>query len=179
MKFTAPLTLLVAVSGAYSMVIERDTPVKQVITDVTGGVDKLDAAANNFSGDIKPVVEAAENLISLINNGQTVADGAAPIQLADAASLLQPVKDLDDHAKTLFNDVKGRVGDVEKAGQCDVTREKLGTVSTNGNKLIDSILNKVSSSFARAQAKPYTDDIKSLLQQAQDLFAEGKCVNAS
>lgn len=179
MKFATPLTILAAISGAYSLVIQRDTTVKKVITDVTAALDDLDKAAKDFNGDIKPVVDAADKVITLITSGQTTADDAAPIGLGDAAGLLDPVKQLDNQAKTLFNDVKGRVGDVEKAGQCDVTREKLSTVNTAGTKLIDTILNKVTSTFAKAQAKPYVDDIKNLLSQSQDLFAEGSCVNAS
>ncbi|OAQ22916.1 hypothetical protein K457DRAFT_130921 [Linnemannia elongata AG-77] len=179
MKFAIPITILAAISGAYSMVIKRDTPVKKVITDLTAAFDKLDAAANAFDGNFQPVVDATDYVISLIGSGQTTTEGAAVIGLGDAAALLDPVKELDNHVKTLFNDVKGRVDNAEKAKQCDVTREKLATVSSTGQKLIDTILGKVSSAFAKAQAKPYFDDIKNLLDQFQVLFAEGNCVNAS
>lgn len=179
MKFSTPLVVLATITGAYSLVIGRDTPVKKVINDVTDSLKALDTAANSFDGDIQPVVDAADGVINTINNGQQVADGAPPIGLGDAATLLDPVKALDAQAKTLFNDVKGRVPDVEKAKQCDVTREKLSTVNSTGTKLIDTILNKVSSTFAKKQAQPYVDDIKKVLSDAQDLFAEGNCVNAS
>ncbi|KAF9203724.1 hypothetical protein BGZ59_001475 [Podila verticillata] len=179
MKFATIITILAAISGAYSMVIKRDTPVKKVIIDLTAALGELDATANDFDGNIQPVVDAADHVISLIGSGQSTAEGAASIEFFDAVALLEPVKELDDHAKTFFNDVKDRVDDVRKAKQCGVIREKLGIVNTTGQKLVDTILNKVTSAQAQAQAKPYVDDIKSLLDKSQDLFVEGNCVNAS
>ncbi|KAK9763518.1 hypothetical protein K7432_009729 [Basidiobolus ranarum] len=179
MKFATLITILATISGAYSMVIKRDTPVKKVITDLTAAFDKLDTAAIAFDGNVQPVVNAADYVISLIGSGQTIAEGAAPIGLGDAATLLDPIKELDGHIKTFFNDLKGRVGDVGKAKQCDVALGKLGTINSTCQKLIGAIVDKVTSTFAKAQAKPYFDDIKNLLAQSQDLFVKGNCVNAS
>ncbi|KAG0360053.1 hypothetical protein BGX24_005644 [Mortierella sp. AD032] len=178
MKFATTINILAAISVVYSMVIKRDISVKKVITDLTAALDKLDAAAKAFDGNFQPVVDAADNIIYLIGSSQTTVEGAAPIDFDDAATLLNPVKRLDNHAKTLFEDNKNRVGDVEKAKQCDVAREKLSTVKTAGQKLIDAILNKVTSAYAKVKAKTYVDDFESILTQFQYLFAEGNCVNA-
>ncbi|KAF9899230.1 hypothetical protein EC991_009276 [Linnemannia zychae] len=179
MKFATLFTILAAIPCAYSIVIKRDTPVKKAITDITAAFDKLDFAANGFNGDIQPVIDAADYVISLIASGQTVTDGAAPIGLGDASTLLNPFKELDNHAKALFDNIKGRVGDIEKAHQCGVTHEKLDIIRSTAQKLIDTIFSKVTSAFFKSQARPYTDDIKRILDQSQDLFAEGNCVNAS
>ncbi|GJJ75471.1 hypothetical protein EMPS_07829 [Entomortierella parvispora] len=179
MKFATPIIMLTAMSGAYSMIIKRDTPVKNVITNLAAAFDKLDTTVKAFDGNIQPVVDAADNIISLIASGQITANDAALIGLADTVTLLDSFKELDQSSKTLFNDVKGRVAEVEKAKQCDVTREKLDTINASSKELIGTILRKITVVYAKAQAQPYINHIESTLAQTQDLFAENNCVNAN
>ncbi|KAF5122580.1 hypothetical protein E5D57_013066 [Metarhizium anisopliae] len=178
MRFATPVTLLAAISGTCAMVIQRDNPLAKCINSVTSSLNKLDVATKSFNGDIQPVVEAADNVIATIQHGQMVTDGTPSIGLFSAAALLQPVQILDNRAKVLFVDVKGRVLDVQKAKKCDVTRAKLSTLNSVGHKLIDTILNKISSGFARNIARPFTDDIKGLLAKSLDLFEGARCVDA-
>lgn len=176
MKFTTPLTILAAISGAYSLVInKRATPIRQTILDVTASIDQLDAAVNAYNGDFKPVSDAIDDVISVIASGQAIVTGAAPIGLGDAATLLDPVKALENQAKVLLRDVKAHVDDVKAAKQCTNTLGKITTFNTTGQKLVNDIVDKISSAFGKAQAKLYADNIKNTLAQAQDLFEPSNC----
>ncbi|GAB0135734.1 hypothetical protein EsDP_00004061 [Epichloe bromicola] len=178
MKFTTPLVLLAAMSGARSLVIERDaSAVKKVIDDISGGVSSLGQAAQSWNGsDIQPVLAPVENLIRLIQHGQAVVDGVDSVGYGGTMSLFPAVRNLDKEINHNFDTFRGRVGHVQKAKACDTVHEKLATVSTIGIGLIDAILGKVSS-LAKSLAGRHTDHIKKMLLDAQGLFAQTNCVN--
>jgi hypothetical protein len=177
MKFSAPITILAAISGACAMFAGADHPAQKIITDVTVAVGKLDEAVKAFSGVIQPVIDAADGVLASIVEGQKVADGIGPIELRDAILLYQPVRDLDIRVSGLFEDIKGRIGEVEKARQCDVTREKLTVIDTAGRKLMDTTLNKIQADIAKRVARPIVDNIKRTLTAAKGLFTNDHCVN--
>lgn len=180
MKFTTPFTftLLAAISGAHSLVVERDASVKNIIADISGGVSSLGRAAQSLNGSsIQPVLTHVDDLIGLINDGQARVDKADTIEVFGAALLFWAVKDLDENMNHNFDTFRGCVGHVKKAKACDLVHEKLTTVSTKGNRLIDAILNKVSSGWAKSWAKPKTDHIRKMLHDAQHLFVKNNCVN--
>ncbi|KAF9426847.1 hypothetical protein BGZ94_005929 [Podila epigama] len=179
MKFPSPLLALAAATCAYSLAIKSPNAIVTVITDVTKSITELDLAANTYNGiDITPIVTAADKVILVIGTGQTVADALKTISILESSTLAQPIADLNVQAIKLYDDVKGRVAEVQAARQCALTREKLGAISTSGRKLIDTVIGKIESEPVKNIAKGYTDQIMNLLDQATELFSEKNCVDA-
>ncbi|OAA33287.1 Cell wall galactomannoprotein [Moelleriella libera RCEF 2490] len=180
MKLATPLAILAAVSGAQCLVIERSTRLVEVINNVLDRTTKLDAAATAFNGvDIKPITDAADDLIDTIYNGQDIAFESGDIGLYDAIPLFQPITKLENEAQKLFNTFKDRKNEVQNVRQCGTAREKLGIISESSNTLIGIVQDKIKDKTVKDVAKGRTDHIKKLLLEARDIYSEENCRDSS
>ncbi|KAG5921093.1 hypothetical protein E4U61_007167 [Claviceps capensis] len=177
MKFTTSLTLFSAFTGAYALSHheKRATPMTEAISNIAAGVSHLHEAAETFDGNIAPVVTSSDKLIELLASGQHVAESCEPINLGDAISLISPCKSLDRKSKMLVKLFKDRIDAVKAARACNTTREKMTTIAVHANKLVETVVNKMTSPLARSTAKKMTGDIKTRFDNMMNTFSEKNC----
>ncbi|KAM5345107.1 hypothetical protein ACJ41O_010969 [Fusarium nematophilum] len=192
MRFTAQIVSLCQIAGFLSLataspdgvirdppsLVERDlATVTEVLNDVGSGIDNLDSAVKSFNGgDSGPVVDAAESLVSAINDGKSRVDDSDDLSLSDALALQDPVEDLTDKAQTLTDDLKDRKSAIQEAGLCGTTRSQITDINSASQELIDSVVSKVpegAQSIARELASALID----VLNDAQDAFSESNCAD--
>ncbi|KAG5944207.1 hypothetical protein E4U59_007454 [Claviceps monticola] len=177
MKFTTSLTLFSAFTGAYALSHneKRTTPMTAAISSIAAGVSHLHEAAETFDGNIEPVVARSDKLIELLANAQQVAESCEPIGLGDAISLISPCKSLDRKSKMLVKLFKDRIDDVKAARACNTTRDKMTSIAVYANKLVETVVNKMTSPLARSTAKKMTGDIKTRFDNIMNAFSEKNC----
>lgn len=177
MKYTTPIALLAVSAQAYVVEIRDVATIKGVLLNVQNGVDNLDAVGKAFDGNIQPVLDASNALITTVNEGKSTVDGSSNLSLGEALQLLGPVGTLKDHAQTLSDDLLARRAQVQQAKGCDLTRTQIGGIKDSSKGLIASIVSKVpdaAKNIANQQASQFTD----ILQKAEDNFAGSNCVDA-
>ncbi|KAH7175221.1 cell wall protein [Dactylonectria macrodidyma] len=158
--------------------VERDlATVTEVLSDVSSGIESLDSAVQSFSGDAGPVQDAAESLVSTINNGKSQVDDSDNLTLGDALGLQDPVQALTEKAQTLTNDLKAQKSAIEAAGLCSTTRSQISSINDASQGLIDSIISKVPEA-AQSIAKELASGLTDVLNDAQDAFSESNCVDS-
>ncbi|KAG6036916.1 hypothetical protein E4U19_002934 [Claviceps sp. Clav32 group G5] len=178
MKFTTCLTLFSAFTGAsfaLSHNEKRVTPMTRVISDIAAAVSRLHEAAARFDGNIAPVVASSDKLIDLLVTGQSAAETCDPISLGDAISLISPCKLLERKSKMLATIFKDRIDDVKVARGCSMTREKITLIAIHAQKMVEAVVNKMTSPLARSTAKKMTGDIKTRFENVMDTFSEKNC----
>ncbi|KAG6061883.1 hypothetical protein E4U17_006689 [Claviceps sp. LM77 group G4] len=178
MKFTTCLTLFSAFTGAsyaLSHHEKRATPMTRVISDIAAGVSRLHEAASTFDGNITPVVVSSDKLIDLLVRGQSAAETCDPINLGDAISLISPCKLLERKSKMLATIFKDRIDDVKVARACSMTREKITLIAIHAQKMVEAVVNKMTSPLARSTAKKMTGDIRTRFENVMDTFSEKNC----
>ncbi|KAG6090445.1 hypothetical protein E4U15_005037 [Claviceps sp. LM218 group G6] len=178
MKFTTSLTLLSAFTGAYALSHsneKRTTPMTRAISDIAAGVSRLHEAASSFDGNIGPVVASSDKLIELLITGENIAETCDPISLGDAISLISPCKLLERKSKMLVKVFKDRIDDVKVARGCNLTREKITVIAVHANKMVETVVDKMTSPLARSTAKKMTGDIKTRFDNMMDSFSEKNC----
>ncbi|KAM0541761.1 hypothetical protein ACHAPJ_013118 [Fusarium lateritium] len=155
--------------------VQRDlATVTGVLNHVGTGIDKLDSAVKAFKGDSDPVVDAAENLVKVINSGKTEVDKSDDLSLTDALALQDPVKSLTKKAETLTDDLKAKKSALQEAGLCATTRSQISEINGAAQKLIKSIVSKVPEA-AQGIAEDLASSLTDVLNGAQDSFSESKC----
>ncbi|UNI22326.1 hypothetical protein JDV02_008225 [Purpureocillium takamizusanense] len=183
MKF---LTLACLATSAVAGVVEPPTRVFErdlatvtgAISNVGNEIDNLDKAAKGFSGDQKPVVAAAEKLVSALKDGKSKVAGSDDLSLADALGLQEPVKALQAKAETLEKDFKAKIPEIQKAGACGTVRQKLSDINENSQALITAVVSKVPKD-AQPIAKSLADGLTQVLNKAQDDFSEANCKDSA
>lgn len=184
MKFTA-VTVVCLATGVYSRlaepptrVFERDlATVSGVVTTAGNDIDNVDKAVQGFSGDSKPVEDAAQKLVSDLAEGQKKVEGSDVLSLGDAAALAPTVKDLQKKGQALADDLHSKKDAIEKAGLCDTTRKLVDNINTSSKSLISAVVSKVdpaAQELAKSLAQPLIDT----LNKASDDFSESNCKNA-
>ncbi|KAF5008737.1 hypothetical protein FDECE_4974 [Fusarium decemcellulare] len=191
MRFTAQIVSLCHIVGFLSLAIAspngviRSPPslvgrdlatVTEVLSDVGSGIDKLDSAVKSLPGDPDPVVNAAESLVSVINDGKSKVDKSDDLSLSDALGLQDPVQDLTKKAETLTDNLKSKKSGIQDAGLCSTTRSQISDINEASQKLIDSVVSKVPEA-AQSIAKDLASDLTNVLNEAQDAFSESNCVD--
>ncbi|KAJ3548451.1 hypothetical protein NM208_g998 [Fusarium decemcellulare] len=191
MRFTAQIVSLCHIVGFLSLAIaspngvirsppslvERDVAtVTEVLSDVGSGIDKLDSTVKSLPGDPDPVVDAAESLVSVINDGKAKVDKSDDLSLADALALQDPVQDLTKKAETLTENLKAKRSGIQEAGLCSTTRSQVSDINEASQKLIDSVVSKVPEA-AQSIAKDLASDLTNVLNEAQDAFSESNCAD--
>ncbi|KAF5603300.1 cell wall protein [Fusarium pseudocircinatum] len=191
MRFTTQVLSLSQLAGFLSLALAspsgviRDPPslvqrdlatITGVLNDVGSGIDDLDSAVKAFKGDSDPVVDAAESLVSVINDGKTKVDKSDDLSLSDALGLQDPVKDLTKQAETLTDDLKAKKPQLQEAGLCGTTRAQISNINDASKKLIASVVSKVPEA-AQGIAEDLASGLTDVLNDAQDAFSEKNCVD--
>lgn len=175
MKFSV-IALATVVSAT---VVERDfAPYGKVLDAVGQNIQKLDTAVTGFNGDKQSLLDAAAALIKSLSDGKTTVDGLDKLTEVDAASLVQPVNDLNDKGNKLVTDLKAKRDTVSKAGECATVRKSVGDINTNSQALISAVVAKVPAGF-QDLAKSLAGKLTTTLNQAQDDFSEANCKDST
>ncbi|TQV97822.1 hypothetical protein V2A60_006455 [Cordyceps javanica] len=178
MKYAAILSLgLAATAAASASIVERDAaPYKKVVESITTAVDNLDSAVQKYSGDKQPVIDASDALVKALDDGKTTIDGLGSLSAGDAGPLAGDLGTLSAKSQTLTDDLKGKRGDVERAGECDSVRKALGDINTSAQALVDTAVGKIPKglqSLAQGFVSQFTDGFK----ETQDYFSTSNCQN--
>ncbi|KAG6035476.1 hypothetical protein E4U41_006079 [Claviceps citrina] len=176
MKPTTCLTVLTATTGALALALVG-SPARKVINELSGAVKGLLDATRDFKGDIRPIQGKSTELVATLIDGQAEMDKSDNITLAEAATLVHPVKELEHHSMALLKEFKARIEEVKAAHACNLTRTTFGDISARSARLMDTVLYRLKSSFARGTAKPMADEIKKKLIETEELFSEDNCPN--
>lgn len=178
MHFSAPLILITAITGAHSLVVQRDAAaILGVFKNVQTDIDGLDSAVKAWTSDPAPVLDGSNKLVATITKGTTTVKGSAELSLSDATGLLGPVKTLKEHAQTLVNDLKGKKDVVQKGGLCDAVSGQVSSIGDKSKQLIDATVSKVpeaAQNIAKEQAQGFID----ILNDAKTAFSPANCKNA-
>lgn len=180
MKFLSAIVAACFVSGAWSSAnnaVKRD---RQLIEDILNqnlaDVAALQEAADNFSGDEGPLVEAADTFIQNLVDAKPEVDASGELSLQDTIAISPKVTDLITASQNLVDTFKSRLPDVEKFNQCDLVREKLEAISTNSRALINAITSKVAAE-AKPIAQELADQLIAILNQSIEDYKQ--CTNAN
>ncbi|RFU75823.1 cell wall [Trichoderma arundinaceum] len=180
MKFTS-VALAFAAFGAYSSaLLDRDLQdrdlrtIQGVLNKVSSAITSLDNAARSFSGNTKPVVDKAKELINTINIGKTTVDGSGGLGPIEASNLISPVQALNKKAETLANNFVAHRRDIEKANGCSIVRDNLDQISRSSRNLINSIISKVPR-VVQSSARELASGLIEIFDQVKDNFSPNKC----
>ncbi|KAF1733666.1 hypothetical protein CRV24_005194 [Beauveria bassiana] len=139
MKFSHIASLAALVSGSLAATL---------VEVVSGAIDKADkdtlaltAAVKAFSGDIKPVVAAADALIKDVQASKSLIDSTPgkPLTLGDVADISGPASQLWQDSGALVAALTARKTDVEKGNYCSLVQGQTKTIYTASIALIDTI----------------------------------------
>jgi len=169
MKAAAVLSLATAALGA--VVVRDAATVQKVIETAQSDIEALTEAANAYSGDKGPLVDAADTLINDLKEGQQTVEGSGELGIADAGILAGPVEDLAAAGSELTDALKAKKSQVEEAGECDTVQEKIDAIVTNSNNLIDTVIDLVVED-AKAIAEKLASQLTTVLDDAKASFAD-------
>lgn len=179
MKIAAHLILACLAVGGYSDIINlHPHPMKAVLVNVKNDIEALHSSVRSFNGDDKPVVSAAEKVISTIKAGKTTIDASAPVTGPASFDLQEPMMDLVASGMSLSGYLKTRRSDVVKAGLCDEVHRLVTDINTASQAFIESVINKFPTmvqSIARIMSRELIDE----LDETQEYFSADNCKNGS
>lgn len=181
MKFSA-VTVACLATGVYSLsaeppahVLARDiAAITGVFAAVSKELEKLDSAVKGFSGDVKPVQDSADKLISAFQDGEAKVMGSGMLTLADALGLQEPVKGLQSQSEALVSDLKSRKSEIEKGGHCDLVRQKVSSINAGSMGLTKAVIGKVPTE-AQPIAESLASGVKKVLSDAASEFSKENC----
>lgn len=184
MKLSA-VTVACLATGVYSRFAEPPTRIlERDVATITGaveavgqGIEKLDSAVKSFSGNVKPVQDAADKLLSTLKDGESKVKGSDKLSLTDALALQEPVKGLQSKSESLVSSLKSRKPEVEKGGLCGLIREQLGSINSGSLALIKAVVDKVPKE-AQPIAEGLAGGLKKVLNDANTEFNENNCKNS-
>lgn len=176
MKFSSPIIVLAAISGASSLAVPRNLQsIDGVFAKVQADIDDLKNAVKGLTKNAEEMTKASEKLTADLRSGIETVKASDHLDLRDALSMLPPVKDLKMHAQTLVDSLKQKKTQIQSQHLCDAVRQHISSISTESKGLILAIVVKVPEStvgIARKQGKGFTD----VLDEAKEAFSEKNCV---
>lgn len=147
------------------------------LSAIQNSTDDLAAVVKTFDGNLQPVFEASNTLITIVNNGTTIVDDSRSLAYSDVVKLRPQVHGLKDHAQILSDDLLAKRSEIQKAKGCDFTRVQIQNVKNASNVLIEALINKivpVLKGLAKKEAQGFTE----ILQKTEDDFSGSNCVDA-
>lgn len=173
MKAAVVLSLATAALGA---VVVRDAEtVKKVIETAGSDIEALTEAVNAYSGDKAPLVEAADQLVSNLKEGQQTVEGSGELDLNDAVTLGAPVQNLAKKGGVLTDALKSKKSEVEKAGECETVQGQIDAITTASNNLIDTVIDLVVDE-AKEVAQGLASQLTEVLNDAKSSYED--CTNS-
>ncbi len=168
MKFLSAVVATCFATGAWSSAnnaVKRDRQlIDDILTQNLADVAALQEAADNFSGDEGPLVEAADTFIQNLIDAIPQVNDSDELSLDDTLAISPKVGTLITASQGLVDTFKERLPDVEEVSQCDLVREKLESISTNSQALIEAITDKVAD-IAKAIAEQLAEQLVAILNQ--------------
>lgn len=152
--------------------------VNAALNPVMQGLDTLDQAVKSFSGDFGPVQASADQLLVTIRTSKAQIDASDTLSVRDAARLRTPVNNLQTMAQTLVSDLKTRKPDIMNLNACDVTREKIGPITSEATALINSVVTKVPDRV-QAATGTFVSRLQVTLSSANTEFNSDNCKNSA
>ncbi|KAG5953601.1 hypothetical protein E4U53_004557 [Claviceps sorghi] len=179
MKFNTPLLVLSAVSGAYSLVVPRDSQdTINVLNGVQAAIDDLDSAVQEWTTDPTQTLDASNKLIGKLKDSSKAVQGGAAMNLIDAMMLLGPIGTLKTHAQTLVDDMSAKKQQIESQGLCDAVETQIDEIDNSSKNLVDATVAKIPQ-FAQGIGKIAAQPIMDAINSAKQAFSKTNCVNGS
>lgn len=177
MKYGTVLSLTLAAITSASIGERDSAPYKKVVESITSSVESLDSAVQGYDGNDKtPVIDASDALVKSLDDGKTTIDGLDSLSASDAGPLSGSLTTLSSKSQTLTDDLKGKRGDVEKAGECDAVRKALGDINTSAQALVDAAVGKIPKGL-QSLAQGFVSQFTNSFKETQDYFSTSNCVN--
>lgn len=157
---------------------KRDAAAVTAAIDSVGkNLAQLDQGVKNFNSDMVPLAQSSDQLVAALQDGKTRLDASEPMTVTGAMTLAQPGQNVQAQAQALVTDLKARKPDIEKAGGCDIAREKVGAINANSQALLDSVVEKAPPGAATF-GDSLTTKIRAMLDDAGNEFSPENCKNA-
>lgn len=177
MKYGTVLSLTLAAMASASIGERDSAPYKKVVESITSSVESLDSAVQSYDGNDKtPVIDASDALVKSLDDGKTTIDGLDSLSASDAGPLSGSLMTLSSKSQTLTDDLKGKRGDVEKAGECDAVRKALGDINTSAQALVDAAVSKIPKGL-QSLAQGFVSQFTNSFKETQDYFSTSNCIN--
>ncbi|KAF9427073.1 hypothetical protein BGZ94_005515 [Podila epigama] len=160
MKFQI-ITLFLAVSCAYALVIKRAITAAQALWDVDTSLKKLEGTLSQ-NGNLQAIFDDAKNAIETIKTGIKTAENSRTIGHDEAESIKEPIEQIINAIFAISNFLRRDVQVVEHSKQCNVARNIFNSMMESFGALYSTITSKS------------TDDVKAVfkddLKAIDDIF---------
>ncbi|KAH8669075.1 hypothetical protein BX600DRAFT_511118 [Xylariales sp. PMI_506] len=159
--------------------VSRDlATITSVVAQVSAAIVQLDAAVQAFEGDDTELQAEAEDLITILTNGQAAVEASSALSLLDALSLSSLVTSIEPLGEKLVSDMEAKVSLVEQYGFCETVEAEIIEIAADVKSLIEAVISKAPTAV-QGIAEALAESLYDVMDEGVAAFAPGNCTDAT